>query len=347
MNSPISLTCLRPHHQCPMTSPTPLNNSRPPHNLPASSPNPLKHLRSLHQTPLRSPKTFKYPRPRLQHPMNWPTSLHRQCLHHRPHPLLAPRNNQSTNVGGIITRSQNNIVKPIKKLNLHVRTLCPIEPSNITQALRDPDWRSTMQAEFDALHNNNTWDLVSRSSAQNLVGCKWVFRIKRNPDGSTDRYKARLVAKGFHQRPGCDFTETFSPVVKPVTIRIVFTLAVRQGWSIRQLDVNNAFLQGTLKEEVFMLQPPGFVDKTFPDHICRLKNALYGLTQAPRAWYTELQIFLLSLDFVNSTADASLFIHRKPGVKLYLLVYVDDIILPRVLLPRSPHSLPHSPLAFL
>ena len=183
-----------------------------------------------------------------------------------------------------------------------------------------------MQAKFDALHRNHTWDLVSRSSAQNLVGCKWVFRIKRNPDGSIDRYKARLVAKGFHQRPGWDYTETFSPVVKPVTIRIVLTLAIRHGWSIRQLDVNNAFLQGTLKEEVFMIQPPGFVDKNFPDHVCRLKKALYGLKQAPRAWYTELRVFLISLGFVNSTADASLFIYQQPGVTLYLLVYVDDII---------------------
>ena len=115
-------------------------------------------------------------------------------------------------------------------------------------------------------------------------------------------------------------------MVKSVTIRIVLTLAVRQGWSIRQLDVNNAFLQGTLKEEVFMIQPPGFVNKTFPDHVCRLKKALYGLKQAPHAWYTELRVFLLSLGFVNSTVDASLFIYQKPGVTLYLLVYVDDII---------------------
>ena len=114
-----------------------------------------------------------------------------------------------------------------------------------------------------------------------------------------------------------------------MTIRIVLTLAVRQGWPIRQLDVNNAFLQGTLKEEVFMIQPPGFVNKNFPDHVCRLKKALYGLKQAPRAWYTELRVFLLSLGFVNSTADASLFIYQKPEVTLYLLVYVDDIIITR------------------
>jgi histone deacetylase 1/2 len=237
-----------------------------------------------------------------------------------PQPTIPP------NDGGIITRSKNNIVKPIQKLNLHVRPSQPVEPSTITQALRDPDWRFAMQNEFDALHRNNTWDLVSRSSAPNLVGCKWVFRIKRNPDGSIDRYKARLVAKGFHQRPGCDYTETFSPVVKPVTIRVILTLAVRQGWSVRQLDVNNAFLQGTLKEEVFMVQPPGFINKHFPDHVCRLKKALYGLKQAPRAWYNELRAFLLSIGFVNSTADASLFINQTPRATLYLLVYVDDII---------------------
>ncbi|WVY99792.1 hypothetical protein V8G54_025862 [Vigna mungo] len=207
-----------------------------------------------------------------------------QCSVPSSQPNVNPNRIPQTDGGGIITRSKNNIVKPIQKLNLHVQPSSPLEPNTITQALRDPDWRSAMQAEFDALHRNNTWKLVSRSSTQNLVGCKWI-----------DRYKARLVAKCFHQRPGWDYPETFSPVVKPVTIRIVLTLAVRQGWSIRQLDVNNAFLQGTLKEEVFMLQPPGF----------------YGLKQAPRAWYTELRVFLLSLGFVNSTADASLFMYQN------------------------------------
>ncbi|WVZ23444.1 hypothetical protein V8G54_001988 [Vigna mungo] len=233
-----------------------------------------------------------------------------QCFMPSSQPNVNPNRIPQTDGGRIITRSKNNIVKPIQKLNLHVQPCSPLEPSTNTQALRDLDWRSAMQAEFDALHRNNTWELVSRSSTQNLVGCKWVFRIKRHLDCSIDRYKARLVAKGFHQRPGWDYTKTFSPVVKPVTIRIVLTLAVRQGWSIRQLDVNNAFLQGTLEEEVFMLQP----------------LALYGLKQEPRAWYTELRVFLLYLGFVNSTADASLIIYQKLGSTLYLLVYVDDII---------------------
>nr|KYP58488.1 Retrovirus-related Pol polyprotein from transposon TNT 1-94 [Cajanus cajan] len=147
-----------------------------------------------------------------------------QCSMPPSQPAVNPHRRPQPDGGGIITRSKNNIVKPLKKLNLHVQPFLPLEPNTITQALRDPDWRSTMQAEFDALHHNNTWELVNRSSAQNLVGCKWVFRIKRHLDGSIDRYKARLVAKGFHQRPGWDYTETFNLVVKPVTIRIVLTL---------------------------------------------------------------------------------------------------------------------------
>jgi len=100
------------------------------------------------------------------------------------------------------------------------------------------------------------------SSSTNLVGCKWVFRIKRNSDGTVERYKARLVAKGFHQRPDIDYKETFSPVIKPTTIRIVLNLAVTNGWSLRQLDINNAFLHGTLTKAVFMSQPPGFTDSS-------------------------------------------------------------------------------------
>ncbi|CAI0444864.1 unnamed protein product, partial [Linum tenue] len=109
-------------------------------------------------------------------------------------------------------------------------------------------------------------------------------RIKRHPDGSIDRYKARLVAKGFHQRPGVDYHDTYSPVLKPVTVRTVFTIALSHSWPILQFDVNNAFLQGPLQKEVFMVQPPGFTSTHFPSHVCRLKQAIYGLRQAPRSW---------------------------------------------------------------
>jgi histone deacetylase 1/2 len=122
-----------------------------------------------------------------------------------------------------------------------------------------------------------------------VVGCKWIFRLKRHTDGTVARYKARLVAKGFNQRPGLDYHETFSPVVKPTTIRLVLSIAISNGWQFHQLDINNAFLQDTLTEDVYMAQPPGFSDPDKADFVCKLRKAIYGLKQAPRAWYEELK----------------------------------------------------------
>ena len=196
------------------------------------------------------------------------------------------------------TRSKSGIFKPRQVLDLHAITNSSTEasePTTITQAQKSSHWRKAMCDEYDALLHNSTWTLVPFHHTQNIIGCKWVFRIKRNPDGSVARYKARLVAKGFHQRPGVDFTETFSPVVKPTTIRLILSLAISKGWHIRQLDVNNAFLQGSLTEDVFMQQPPGFVHPQYPRHVCKLQKAIYGLRQAPRAWYNELGSFLTSI----------------------------------------------------
>lgn len=122
----------------------------------------------------------------------------------------------------------------------------------------------------------------------NIVGSKWVYRIKRKADGSVDRYKARLVAKGFHQQEGVDFWETYSPVIKPITIRTVLPIAVSSGWAIKQVDVSNAFLHGFLNETVYMSQPAGFVYPQLPNAVCLLKKALYGLKQAPWAWFSRL-----------------------------------------------------------
>ncbi|KAH9658644.1 hypothetical protein KPL70_023573 [Citrus sinensis] len=202
-----------------------------------------------------------------------------------------------------------------------------IEPTTVTQALKDSKWRQAMSDEFNALVKNGTWALVSPSPHHNLVGCKWIFRIKRNFDGSVDRYKARLVAKGFHQRPGVDFHDTFSPVVKPTTVRIVLSIAVSHGWELRQLDINNAFLQGHLYEDVYMAQPQGFIDGDKPNYVCKLRKAIYGLKQAPRAWYNELRSFLIQFGFKNSMADTSLFVYNDDTHILYLIVYVDDLII--------------------
>ena len=183
-----------------------------------------------------------------------------------------------------------------------------------------------MDDELATLACNRTWVLVPPPSNHNIVGCKWVFRIKRNLDGSISRYKARFVAKGFHQRPRVDYHDTFSPIVKPTTIRVVLSIALSNSWPISQLDVNNAFLHGNLTEDVYMAQPPRYVDQNNPTHVCRLQKALYGLKQAPRAWYTELKTFLLNFGFINSKSYTSLFIYQCRPVTIYFMVYVDDLL---------------------
>ena len=143
-----------------------------------------------------------------------------------------------------------------------------------------------MAVEFEALMANGTWSLCPWPPNRKIIQNKWVYRLKQKADGSIDRHKARLVAKGFDQEDGIDYTKTFSPVIKPTTIRVLLAFAVQFSWSIRQLDVSNAFVHGSLLEEVFMEQPRGFIDPTHPNHVCCLHKALYGLKQAPHAWYT-------------------------------------------------------------
>ncbi|XP_073268730.1 uncharacterized protein [Populus alba] len=223
------------------------------------------------------------------------------------------------------------MVSPKERLTLPLSSLLLLLRLNpIPSRLLPPFLNGSllMREELDALHAQSTWDLVPLPPSKNLVGCKWVYRIKKNADGSIARHKARLVAKGFSQEEGIDYHETFSPVVKPTTVRLVLALAAQFNWSLRQLDVTNAFLHGLLHEEVYMAQPPGFVSKLHPsDFVCRLKKSLYGLKQAPRAWNERFTSFLPSLGFQASSTDPSLFVqHSSLGVVI-LLLYVDDIIL--------------------
>ncbi|WVZ54421.1 hypothetical protein U9M48_005215 [Paspalum notatum var. saurae] len=184
-----------------------------------------------------------------------------------------------------------------------------------------------MEDEFQALISNNTWTLVPRPPRANIVSGKWIFKHKFHADGSLDRYKARRVLRGFTQRLGVDFDETFSPVVKPRHHPHCSSPAISMDWPIHQLDVNNAFLHGTLTETVYCSQPSGFVDPERPDHVCRLNKSLYGLKQAPRAWYSCFASHLQSMGFIEAKTDTSLFIYRRGTDTAYLLLYVDDIVL--------------------
>jgi hypothetical protein len=238
----------------------------------------------------------------------------------------------------MVTRSRTGNLKPKQFSDfklfysryplLSFHTVLPeSEPSCYNRAAPDPRWQAAMSLEFEALISNKTWTLCTRPLHQHVIHNKWVYKIKRKSDGAVERFKARLVAKGFEQTSGVDYTETFSPVIKPSTIRIILSLAVYFNWQIKQLDISNAFLHGSLIEEVYMEQPKGFVDKKNPHLVCKLQKAIYGLKQAPRAWFNRLSSYLLDIGFTASLVDTSLFTFISGSIKLFMLIYVDDIII--------------------
>ncbi|GJT80375.1 ribonuclease H-like domain-containing protein [Tanacetum coccineum] len=239
-----------------------------------------------------------------------------------------PTNNSSQTVSThpMVTRAKAGIFKPLERMNCHVTTTSPLPRSHV-HALRDPNWKEAMLDEYNALITNGTWVLVPRPANVNVVRSMWLFKHKFHADGSLSRYKARLVANGRSQQQGIDCDETFSPVVKPATIRTVLSLSVSRDWPIHQLDVKNAFLHGQLSETVYMHQPPGFVDSTKPDYVCHLQKSLYGLKQAPRAWFQRFASFATRIGFHHSKTDASLFVYHRGSDIAYLLLYVNDIIL--------------------
>ena len=200
-------------------------------------------------------------------------------------------------------------------------------PKSYVEALQVPPWKEAMDAEIAALLARGTWALVHRPRDANIVTCKWVFTIKYNPDGTISRHKARLVARGFTQAYDIDYTETFSPVVRLNSIRVLLSLAVNQDWSLHQLDVSNAFLYGDLDEQVFMEQPPGYVAQGESSKVCRLRKAIYGLKQSPRAWFVKFVAFSLPLASLRVLLIPLSSSNRRPQGMVVLAVYVDDILL--------------------
>ncbi|KAK2406745.1 putative mitochondrial protein [Trifolium repens] len=200
------------------------------------------------------------------------------------------------------------------------------EPNSYLEACKDEKWIQAMNLELEALTKTGTWKIVDLPPNVNPIGCRWVYRIKFKSDGNVDRYKARLVAKGYNQVEGLDFFDTFSPVAKLTTVRLLLALSSINPWHLHQLDVNNAFLHGELQEDVYMQILDGvFCDK--PNQVCKLQKSLYGLKQASRKWNEKLTSLLLREGYEQSTADYSLFTLTKDANFTALLVYVDDIIL--------------------
>lgn len=237
-----------------------------------------------------------------------------------PQPTTAP---PPQNTHPMVTRAKSGIQKP----RIFLSSVPVAEPVNVSEALQVPEWKAAMESEYAALIKNDTWKLVPYEAHMNMISTKWLFRVKYNKDGSVERYKAQLVARGFQQHAGVDYFHIFSPVIKPMTLRVVFSLAVTRGWKIQQVDINNAFLNGSLKETVYIDQPEGFHSASQPHHVCKLVKALYGLKLAPKAWYDTLKGFLISSGFTHSLADHCLFHKAVNGKLLVLLVYVDDILI--------------------
>ena len=188
----------------------------------------------------------------------------------------------------------------------------PYEPTSIEEATSGPDssnWKRAMKIEMQSLKDNNVWDLVELPPGRIAVGCKWVYKVKTGADGSVERYRARLVAQGFTQKYGFDYDETFCPVVRLESLRVLVALSVQYGLKLHQVDVTTAFLNGNLEEEVYMSQPNGFVTKGKEQYVCKLKKSIYGLKQSPRCWNNSLDLHLKEMGFTQSTSDPCIYKH--------------------------------------
>ena len=204
-----------------------------------------------------------------------------------------------------------------------------VEPQTMDEALAgdySTKWKEAADVEYRSLIENETWDLVELPSGRTPIGSKWVFKVKHKSDGTVERFKARLVAKGYAQQPGIDYDETFSPVVKFQSIRVLLALAVQYDLQLNQMDVVTAFLNGNLEETIYMQQPDGYIQQGKELLVCKLNKSLYGLKQSPRCWNKVLTEFMKSLGFTQSSADPCIYVRDSKSLTI-VAAYVDDLII--------------------
>ncbi|KAH9768937.1 Integrase catalytic domain-containing protein [Citrus sinensis] len=221
---------------------------------------------------------------------------------------------------GVTTRSS------LRNICEHAAFISQIEPKSFTDADNDESWIMAMQEELNQFERNNVRELVPNPEHQSIIGTKWVFRNKMDEPGVVVRNKVSLVAQGYNREEGIDFDETFAPVARLESIRMLLAYACHKDFILFQIDVKSAFLNCYIIEEVYVKQPHGFEKEKFSNHVYKLSKALYGLKQAPRAWYDRLKNFLLDNDFSMGKVDTSLFLKHKNQYILVVQIYVDDII---------------------
>ncbi|RVW87522.1 Retrovirus-related Pol polyprotein from transposon RE1 [Vitis vinifera] len=211
--------------------------------------------------------------------------------------------------------------------NIYQRcNIATIEPTRHEEVGANKKWMDAMKEELKIIEKNQAWELVDKPTHKRAIGVKWVYRTKLNFDCSINKHKARLVVKGYAQMFRVDFSETFAPVARLDTIRMLLALATQKGWNIHQMDVKSTFLNGYLEEEIFVEQPEGFIVKGMEEKVYLLKKALYGLKQAPRAWYSEIDSHLLGLGFTKSLSEFTLYFKKVCDETLVVSLYVDDLL---------------------
>lgn len=205
-----------------------------------------------------------------------------------------------------------------------------LEPSTVSEALsgvRSNEWQKAIKKELNAFDINNAWELVDKPSNKNIVQNKWVFKVKRNQNGDIVTYEARLVAKGFTQRYGIDYTETFSPVIRFSNLRLLLAITAELDLEADHLDVETAFLNGEIDQEIYMCQPEGFVEPGLENKVCLLKKAIYGLKQSSRLWYEKAREVLVKLNFVQSKIEPCIFFKNSTNSVVFVALYVDDFFI--------------------